>query len=59
MEYAYTSYGEIPKNIEEYIIDVALVDSLDELSIEDINAFLNETVLYYEKNGLFLEDFLE
>jgi len=40
-KYDYKNHKEVPNHIALYIMDVADVESIEELAIEDINGFLN------------------
>jgi len=39
--YNYIDHEEIPSNIASYLLTVADADNIAELSLEDINSFLN------------------
>lgn len=58
--YDYQSYDDIPENIATFVKNVACLETLDELSITDVNIFLNELEEFY--NGtefLHIEDFIQ
>lgn len=38
----FESYDEIPTNVEAYMLTVADVDDITELSLDDINDYLNQ-----------------
>lgn len=57
-KYDYKDHKEIPLHISLYILEVADVDSIEELAIEDINSFLNgqeEWLMAGEEDDLFEE----
>ena len=59
MKYDFADYNDIPENLTTFILNVAGLESLDEISIEDINMFLNETEEVYAAGGTSINDFLE
>jgi len=40
-KYNFKNHNEVPNHIALYIMDVADVESIEELAIEDINGFIN------------------
>ena len=57
-KYDFKDHKEVPNHIALYILDVADVDSIEELAIEDINGFLNgqdEWLMAGEEDDLFEE----
>jgi hypothetical protein len=46
--YAYKDYDDIPTSISDYVLSVTDADNIVEVSIEDINSFLNDQEVYHE-----------
>ena len=44
--YKYSTYEEIPFSVESYIITVADVKALEQVPLEDINSFLNLSLIH-------------
>ena len=45
---AYKNYDDIPTSISDYVLSVTDADNIVEVSIEDINSFLNDQEVYHE-----------
>ena len=46
--YAYKNHDEIPNSISDYVLSVTDADNIVEVSIEDVNSFLNDQEVYHE-----------
>ena len=44
----YKDYDDIPTSISDYVLSVTDADNIVEVSIEDINSFLNDQEVYHE-----------
>lgn len=49
MKYNYRDFSEIPANIESYLLGVADIRSIGQISLEDINEFLNEMEEHFDE----------
>lgn len=57
--YRYQTYTDIPDNVITYIMNVAGLENIREISMTEVNNFLVDMSSYYEDYGQKLEDFLD
>lgn len=41
-KYSYTQHSEVPVDLVDYVLNIANINNINELTIEEINDFLNE-----------------
>jgi len=52
LPYNYRNVADLPLLIHEYVTQVSGVDNIGDLSIEEINEFLNEQEEYYDERNV-------
>jgi hypothetical protein len=50
MIYRYKSYSEIPETVASYLLNVAGIKNIMQLSLNEINTFMNDMERWYD-NG--------